>query len=239
MTYHKKWVAMLLVPMMFWLLLSPMLLTVSAEDSQKTLLERMEESLEISVFYQKEPDRIIKRFDVNEDGWFAIGYGNNTIQIYDSQGNFQYGYRFDNEGTYGITLNENNIVIYLARGNFAFEIDPTGKCIRAEEKYSSKYINEALDRTSKQIGNVTYSLERDIGFFDGVYPRLVKTDATGTKTILHDVTIQGYFAGAFQYILIALFPIGIIYVIKKKIDDEDRRYAEEAKAKEKEQQEQI
>lgn len=168
MTYHKKWVAMLLVPMMFWLLLLPVSVTASAASSQNERIEKYEKSLEISVFYQKEPDRLINCFDVNEDGWFAIGYGNNTIQIYDSQGNFQYGYRFDNEGTYGITLNENNIVIYLARGNFAFEIDPTGKCIRAEEKYSSKYINEALDRTSKQIGNVTYSLERDIGFACGL-----------------------------------------------------------------------
>ena len=97
------------VILLFLLLLGP--LTVYATDSQNELISQIEGTLNISVFYEKETDRLIKCFDVNETGFYAIGYKNNTIQVYDSLGIFQFGYRFDTDGTYGITLKENSIVI--------------------------------------------------------------------------------------------------------------------------------
>ena len=125
----------------------------------------------------------------------------------------------------------------MARSDIAVEFDSTGKCIAAEKVPFSSDINRIMHRTHKQIGNVTYSVERDITL--GHYSRLVKIDENKTKTTLYDATTRGYVAGVFNYILLSIFPIIIIFKIKKKINEEDRRYAEEAKAKEKEQQEQI
>jgi hypothetical protein len=218
MKYQRILVAMFLTTDILFVLFSSGALTVSASDSQDEVIGQIEEALNISVFYQKETDRLIKCFDVNENGWYAIGYKNNTIQIFDSLGAFQYGYRFETDGTYGIALKENSIVIYLGRSNTAVEIDPTGKCVDAEEVYFSKDFTEnTLNRTRKQIGKINYYLERDIGIFHGDYSRLVKADEQGAKIVLYDVTAKGYFVGVCHFIVLGIFLIaGIVFVVKAK-----------------------
>lgn len=208
----------------FWVLLFlPNSLTVYATDSQNELIGQIEGALNISVFYEKETDRLIKCFDANETGCYAIGYKNNTIQVYDSFGVFQFGYRFDTDGTYGIALKENYMVIYLGRSNVAVAIDSTGKCIGAEKVYFSKdFVENVMNRTHKQIGNVGYYLERDIGLFSGDYSRLVRIDETGAKTLLYDVTTRGYFAGAFHYIALGIFPIVSIIFVTNRVKKEKR-----------------
>ena len=116
MKYRKFTAAVLLL---FLLYLS---VHAAAADTQNPMVTEIEKASEVSVFYQKGEDRTIKCFDVNEAGWFAVGYNNNTIQIYDDLGVFQYGYSFRTEGTYGIELKQNSIVLYLGRSNMAVEI---------------------------------------------------------------------------------------------------------------------
>ena len=186
------------------------------------MIGRIEGALNISVFYEKVEDRLIKCFDVNETGWYAIGYKNNTIHVYDSLGAFQYGYRFDTDSDYGIWLKENSIVIYLARSHIEVEVDSTGQCVGVEEVcLSNGYVENIMYRTYKQIGDVDYYLERDIGIFNGDYSRLVKIDETGSKTVLYDVTTQGYFAGAFHYIILAIFPVLIYFFFANQIKKEE------------------
>jgi len=205
-------------------LLFPVMLTASALNSQDELIRQIEETIDISVFYQKETERLIKCFDVNEDGCYAIGYRNNTIHVYDSVGTFQHGYHFDTDGTYGIALKENSIVIYLGRSNIAVEIDPTGKYVDVENVYFSKdIVDNVMNRTSKQIGNVYYYLERDIGLFNGDYSRLAKTDEEGTKTVLYDMTARGYFAGALHYVVVSAFPIAGVAVFVVKVKKEKHK----------------
>ena len=221
-TYKILFVVFLLPILLFFLFL-PGSLTVYATDSQNELIGQIEGALNISVFYEKETDRLIKCFDVNETGYYAIGFKNNTIQVYDSLGVFQYGYRFDTDGTYGLTLKENSIVIYLGRSNIAAEIDSTGKCVGVETVYFSKdFVENVMNRTYKQIGNVGYYLERDVGIFNGDFSRLVRIDETGGKTILYDVTTMGYFAGAFHYIVLGIFPIGSIIFVINRVKKETR-----------------
>lgn len=217
MKYHKILAAMFLMPGILLSLLSPISLMVSASDTQNELISQIEEEMDVSVFYEQETERLIKCFDVNEVGYYAIGFKNNTIYVYDSLGVFQYGYRFHTEGTYGMILKENSIVIYLGRSNIAVEIDPTGKCISAEKVYFTKDIIEnVMKRTHKQIGNADYYLERDIGIFDGDYSRLVRIDEKKTKVILYDVTTRGYFVGVFHYVILSIFPIvGITFIVVK------------------------
>lgn len=221
MKYHKILVAVLLMPSILYFLLMPITLTVSALDLQNELIEKVEKALDISVFYQKETDRLIKCFDVNDNGCYAIGYKNNSIHLYDAQGAFQYGYRFNTDGTYGIVLKDNSIVIYLARSGMAVEIDSTGKCIDAKKVYFSNDVTyDILNRTHKQIECVNYYLERDIGVFNGDYSRLVKIDEMETKTVLYDVTIKGYFVGVLHYAIISIFPIAVFTFIFAKVKKE-------------------
>lgn len=201
-------------------LLVPLSLSAYASDSESGLVRQVEESLDISIFRQEETDRLINCFAVNSSGYYAIGH-NNTIQLFDSLGVFKYGYHFRTDGTYGIDFKENNIIIYLGRSNIAVEVDSSGACINAEKVHFSKdLVDNVINRTYKQIENVTYYLERDIGIFNGGYSRLVKVDETGTKTVLYDVTTRGYFAGAFHYMVISVFPIAVILFVSNKIKKE-------------------
>lgn len=221
MKYHRISFIVFLLPV-FLLLSGPLM--VSATNPQNELISQIEGALDISVFYEKGTDCLIKCFDVSETGSYAIGHKNNTIHVYDPLGMFQYGYRFDTEGTYGITLKENSIVIYLGRRNVAVEIDPTGKCIGVEEVYFSKdFVENVMNRTYKQIGNVDYYLERDIGIFNGDYSRLVRMDETGTKSFLYDVTTRGYFAGVFHCIVLGVFPIVSIIFVTNKVKKQKRK----------------
>ena len=221
MKNYKTLFIMFLLSALFVILFLPNSLTASATGSQDELIGQIEETLNISVFYEKGADRLIKCFDVNETGWYAIGYKNNTIHVYDSLGDFQFGYRFDTDGTYGISLKENSIVVYLGRSNIAVEIDPTGKCVNAEKIFFSKdSVDNIMNRTKKQIGSTCYYLERDIGIFNGDYSRLVRIDETGTKTFLYDVTTQGYFAGVFHYFILGIFPLASILFITNRVKKE-------------------
>ena len=196
---------------------------VSAADSQEALLTQADEALSISVFHEPDAHRLIKCFDVNETGCYAIGFNNNTIHVYDPLGTFLLGYRFDTAGTYGIVLKEDHIVIYLGRSNLAVEIDSAGKCISAEKVYfSPDFTEEVLNRTCKHIGSANYQLQRDIGIFNGMYSRLVRIDDLGSQTILYNVTTRGYFAGAFQYIILGIFPVAGIVFIAAKVRKEQR-----------------
>ena len=226
----KKRFVRLLVSVVLLLCILPCSLIASAAEYKSELVSQLEESLDVSVFYEEGEDRLIKCFDANSNGWYAIGYNNNIIQVYNDLGEFQYGLSFDTEGTYGVDLLEKNIVIYLGRSYIAVEIDPSGKCVDAEEiHYLDNRLDDAFYRTSKQVGSVCYYLERDIGVFDGYYPRLVRTDEAGDKAILHDVTTWGYFVGVFHCMALIFFPVAIVSVAIKK-SREGKRESEQEKA---------
>ena len=208
----------------FCMIIFSLLLTANATDTSDATLKNIPESLDPSIFYLEETKPLIKCFDVNEDGWFALGFNNNTIQIYDASGTFQYSYSFHTDGTYGLELNKNSVILYLARSHVAVELEKTGNSVSAEiVPFSKTFANNVMDRTSKNVGNVQYLLERDIGIFDGYYSRFVSIDESGTHVVLYDTTVRGYFSGFFQYILLSIFPIGFVAIIVRKIKEEDKQ----------------
>lgn len=229
MNQNRIVIALLLLPAIMCVMLTCVPLLAHASNSQNELVSQIEEALDISVFYHNESERLIKCFDVNENGFYAIGCKDNTIHIFNSDGIFQYGYRFTIDGTYGIDLKENNIIIYLGRSNTAVEVNSAGECVAAETIHFSKdMVDNIINRTYKQIENTHYYLERDIGIFNGDYSRLVKNDETGNQIILYDVTTLGYFAGICHYLLLSIFPIaGIVFIIKAtKSEDKHNLFAE-------------
>ncbi len=200
---------------------SSVLLTAHGTDSEESLQERVEKSMNVSVMHTGHKERVIQCFDVNENGWFAVGYGVNIIHIFDQNGTFQYGYRFDCDSGYGITFHGNLLGFYLIRSETMAYFDPAGNCVSAEKvDLSTEERNALIYRVNKQVGNTQYALERDIGLFDGDYSRLVATDALGNRNVLYDVTVLGYFLGAFHYIIL-LFPFVCIALVKIKLEKEE------------------
>lgn len=224
MKKRRIFIAIVHMSSTFCMIIFSLLLTVNATDTSNITVKNVPESLDASIIFLEETKSLIKCFDVNEDGWFALGFNNNTIQIYDANGTFQYGYSFHTDGTYGLELQESSVVIYLARSNVAVELEKTGNSVRAESvPFSKTFAGSVMDRTSKKVRNVQYLLERDIGIFDGYYSRFVSIGEGGTRVILYDTTVRGYFSGIFQYILLSIFPIGFVSIIVRKIKEEDKQ----------------
>lgn len=211
---------LVLVFFMLWTRLVPAI--ANAAEGQDEMISRLEKSLKISMLEQEPETQVIKCFDANENGWFAIGTRRNQILVYDQAGVYQYGFRFEPTGTYGIAFVGNNVSIYLCRGDIVTVVDSTGNCIHAEEVTLSNRLREAfLKQTVKQVGNTEYRLERDIGIFDGAYSRLAVIDEDGNRTVLYDATVKGYFVGIFHYaILLGCLLMGIGAVVSKVREEE-------------------
>ena len=233
----KKRFIRLLISAILLLLILPGSLTASASNYKEEKIKQAEESLDITVFYEEKTDRLIKTFDSNYTGWYAIVYNgwdfvgsnDNVISVYNSLGEFQYGLTFDAVGEYGIELVDNNVIIYRARSNNIAEIDSTGKCINAKTIHSLDIPDDVFNRTSLQVGNIHYSL--DGGSFLGAYSRLVRTDDLGNKTILHEATPWGCFLEVFHYLSFIFWLIMLFYILLRKVkEDKKRRKAEQEKA---------
>lgn len=190
-----------------------------SEDEKASFIEALH--LELITNDDRKPG--IQCFDVNRDGTVAIatGSGNQcTIYVYDSQGTFQYGYRFRCDGDYGVTFYEDMLSVFFLRGDtFAF-FNSTGQCVDVQKvmnrQQNHDYIKGILNRTFKETSGKMYSLERDIELGE-TYSRLVVTDADGDSVLLYDVGHRHGIAQIIELILIILFvAFGIKGCLKKR-----------------------
>ena len=159
--------------------------------------EKMISDIDIT-FLETEPvQRAIKCFYVNEKDMIAIGTSNSqekTICIYNSEGIYQYGYRFRLYGNYGIMWHEDNIVIYFVDSNILVEIDESGNVKNMSEVQdtadNNTYIQENIFATIRTVGNHKYKLENNMGFLNFLtssYSQLVVVDERGEENIIYDV----------------------------------------------------
>ena len=164
----------------------------------------------------------VQCFDVSDDGTVAIatGSGNHcAVYVYDSQGTFQYGYRFSCDGDYGVVFCENMLSIFFLRGDtFAF-FDSSGACIDVQKvtnpEQNPVYFKEILNRTEKKVAGRTYTLERDLNLGDS-YSRLVMTDEQGEITLQYDAGADHIVAQIIGIVAVILFFAFVITGLIKK-----------------------
>lgn len=201
----------------------PALVMANETEPPGESAESIIKSYNISVFTREPEKQVIHYFDVNEKGWIAVGHLGSRVCIYDENGVFQYGYNFGTQGDYGIAFEGDNLAIYFVRSDIIAVLDPEGNCIRAESKaLSGNRLKNQFQKTAKQVGNTQYFLERDVGFFEGFYPRVVSVDETGNRKILYDVTVKGYIVGIGEYLLLFGMLAFIPLIIRSKFREEDR-----------------
>ena len=138
----------------------------------------------------------IECFDVNKNGMVALAFQsapNGWIYVYDANGEFQYGYSFQVNGEYGIEFYKEYLAIYFSRGDYIVLCDSSGSCIDVQVKLypnqNHERAKEILKRSTKELDNKQYVLERDIPYGDA-YSRCVVIDEQGTRTVLLDNTIE-------------------------------------------------
>lgn len=136
-------------------------------------------------------------FDVNEDGLIAAGIKDSSrksISVYNSFGEYQYGYNFNCNQSFGVEWEGNNLIIYFVRSDVAALVDQSGTILELQKIENTidnnSYWNHFVFATQRTVDNDKYIIKNDMGLFNifaSSYSQLVVEDAQGNQTILYDV----------------------------------------------------
>ena len=172
-------------------------LGVETETLSQEKKETLFASSDIKLLTEEGIRRSVACFDVNEDGLVAIGFDVSPrpqVYLYDSNGQFLYGYEFECMGSYGIKLIGNNLAIYFVRSDYIEIYDAEGNGIDAmrvpNTEANRAWKSDMIDPVEIEVNGNTYSLERDIGLIMRSYSRLVRLDEQGNRTVLYDVSVR-------------------------------------------------
>lgn len=138
-------------------------------------------------------------FDVNQFGDYALGFDGSekdTILVYDSNGDYKYGFLFVDGGDFGVGWYANEVILYRVRSDLAILINDQGKCLGIKEiqntlDNSHIWTNE-VDANKRIKEDATYTAEHWLFNSEllhwGTYTRLVKTMPDGERIVLFDTT---------------------------------------------------
>ena len=96
-------------------------------------------------------------YAISPSGCFAISGSyltNNLIAVYDSDGNYLYGYSVNNPGSIAVSWVDDNIAVYLVRGNTIMTLDRDGTILSKETSDDSMY--NQLTSNTQIIDDTTY-----------------------------------------------------------------------------------
>ena len=179
---------------------------ISAKEKSAIL-----DTIDLQVIQVTDIEQGIHCFDVSQNNTVALGF-DSRIYVYNSDGEFQYGFSFRRDGAYGITFHEEQLAIFFLRGNVLATFDSTGNCVDIQKAVSTEknnvLIKELLNRTEKEVAGKRYSLDRDYEIGDS-YARLIMRDEVGKETIFYDAS-SNHSIG--QIVLVALI-VGFFFVV--------------------------
>lgn len=176
-------------------------------------------------------NKSIACFDVSDDGLIAIGFGNggqNTIDIYDENGVFLYGYQFYTQGEYTVSFQDENIAIYIVRGDGIAIFDANANLLNLQRvafpHADHDKIKAIYNRTEKVVSGKTYYLDRDIGSGTRSYARLMVKNNNGIETAIYDETFEHTFRLIAMWIAIIGFCgfciLGLIRQLKNREEEQ-------------------
>lgn len=162
-------------------------------------------------------------FNVHPNGNFALGFENmdkKIIQVYSSEGFFEYGYSFIYDGGFAVIFEGENVSVYFAKSGYIAQFTPDAACISLEyvplTQENNKIMRGLLYATQINAEALIYKLERDIGFSLRSYSRLVVSDGLGNKKVLYDVSFLHNLKMILVLCIVCSFIlIGVINLIKR------------------------
>ena len=193
--------------------------TTTYSDSQ---IQKILENINLQAVYEDSGRSAIQCFDVHANGKYALAFGKGgkcRIYVYDPNGVFLYGFRFDSTGAYSIQFRGDLLEIYLVRGDTIVTVDNRAECVEIRKVLATEQntmnVRSLFDCSTKEMGGKIYELERDIAIGDS-YSRFVVIQEDGEKTVLLDLSAENT---AKQLLLVAsllLFFVIAVAGIRKK-----------------------
>ena len=172
--------------------------------------------------------RGIQCFDVNEQGEIAIGFSGISsrkkyISIYDTEGNFLYGYSFQCSGSYLIEWDDKEqLAIYWLRSSVRATFDRNGKCIEYFPYTIDKVMNKKLNNlggASRTIGDERFYIDKGDGFISQFalgYSRVIHVTSEGIENTVYSATTSSTLSGLFVILTICFIAFAVIYSYKKR-----------------------
>ncbi len=195
---------------------------ISEEEKSKII-----DNLDITLISEEPSQKTIECFDVSNEELIALGHRNSSntrsVSVYDSIGNFKYGYKFNYNAAFGVEWKDGYLNIYLVRSDVLVVVDCDANVIDIvsvqNTKENNDYINNYIFGTEKTVGNIKYSLQNRgiLKIASSSYSQLVKTHPTGEEIVLYDVSSIATVKAVFIMIGIAAFVSLTLYVLVKKI----------------------
>ena len=186
------------------------------------------------IFLKEEPEKnAVQTFSLSPDGLIAIQtekrgldniFGENykNITVYDSDGNFRYGYSLNVRGSMALNWNDRNLDVIVTGVYLSLTFDPDGNVINVSEINSDgstmQYINNL--RSPKQaVDGVEYSKVSDIKLLallaDGSQ-KVIGTYPDGKTKVIYDSGILNP-RGIAIFSFVIVFAVILFIVILKHL----------------------
>lgn len=188
-------------------------------ESQKNFLS----NIQLLLITEEPKKNSIQCFDVNYNEMIAIGSENSTektISVYNSSGNFQYGYQFTCDGKFAVEWDNDNLIIYFVRSDIAALFDPNGNNLELRKIQdtieNNNYWNHSVNSTQRTVNGNQYCLKNNIGIFNvfaSSYSQLIKTNINGNTMIFYDFSREYIVKFIIGFISLTLFIILVVTVI--------------------------
>lgn len=198
----------------------------TTESVSSEFQENFLSNIKLSLITEEPEKNSIQCFDVNYNEMIAIGSENLTekiISIYNSSGNFQYGYQFACEGSFAVEWDSDNLIIYFVRSGIAALFDPNGNNLEMkaiqDTVENNNYWNHSVNSIQHTVNGNQYDLKNNMGIFNvfaSSYFQLVKTDSDGKAAVLYDCGDKYIAKYTTAFALIIIFIILVVGMIKSK-----------------------
>lgn len=195
---------------------------IAIEEVTPEEKDRLLNYLDISVITAEPVDKPIHSFDVNETGQIVLGLealtGKRKIAIYSPEGEFLYGYEFNDEGSFGAVWDGDNVVICSVRGDLAVWVDQKGevKQIGFIQNASENHYawHKVVFARQRMVGEVRYVMRNEKGFFNTItscYTQVAAVFPNGEEKIIYDVSGVQLLRRIFYFTVIVSF-ITLVFV---------------------------
>lgn len=152
----------------------------------------------------------VKEMVVGND-WVAVCTIKNTVGVFDLQGNFIYGIRFNTDGAYSIftDISKEDLYIFIARNGTAFSYRRDGTLSSIKKAKSEDELASIANKSKSDFSGNNYVLKREggvKGIFGKGYTKVWKISSQGERTVFYD---SGYSVSWLRIIVIILIGVGI------------------------------
>ena len=158
-------------------------------------------------------DGRIDNYDVNEKGNIVVAYKTISVYkkicVYNSVGEFQYGYSLIDFGTIGVEWDGENVIVYSVRSDYLILLDRNAQILDKKKVLNTiennTYSQKILSETKRTVGSERYQLSSS---------KIIKIDSDGNQTVIVDKRGSDFLFSALfiLYFVILITEVTIVMV---------------------------